>query len=201
MKKITILILIIFSITVLFAEKMTLKFTSTLTGYYPEYTAYHYESPVMGVRMNAEIYNLLERFGVGGSGLFQVKSYDDRIDYSRFYDLYVHNFFNSMQDENYFIYGFYGGVRYTKLEFEHYKTKIDTHLKMTRPLVGFVFASESWGFNISWSQAENRKPILGYEVKFRNATGVIMQIGRRNRGPMPGADSDFYIYIGYEFYM
>jgi hypothetical protein len=99
------------------------------------------------------------------------------------------------------LWGFYGGVRNTKLEYIHYQTKLDTNLKMNRPLLGFKFTSESWGFDISWTQAENRKPILGYEVKLRGSTGMIFQIGRANRGPMIGADSDFHIYIGYEYFM
>lgn len=180
---------------------MTFKLTSTATGYFPEYTSYQYDSPVMGVRLNAEIYNLLEKFGVGASGNFQIESFYNRVNFTRFYDLYVHNFYNSMTEDRYFIYGFYGGLRYSKLEYEHYKTTINTTLDMTRPLFGFIFASESWGFDISWTQSENRKPILGYEIKFRNTSGVIIQFGRRNRGPMIGADSDFYIYTGYEFYM
>jgi hypothetical protein len=54
--------------------------------------------------------------------------------------------------------------------------------------------------DISWTQAENRKPILGYELKFRNSRGYIMRIGRVNRGVIIGIDSEMYLLIGYEFF-
>lgn len=195
----TIIMVLIFSC--LAAENMIFRMTTTGTGYYPEYTEYKYDSPVTGVRLSVELYNLLEKIGFGASGMFQLENYDHRIDLTRFYDVYIHNFYNSKNKNKYFIYGFYGGIRYSKLEYEHYRTHNNTNLTMSRPLLGFLFASESWGFDVNWSQAENRKPILGYELKFRNSAGIIFQIGRRNRGPMVGADSDFYIYAGYEFFM
>ena len=71
---------------------------------------------------------------------------------------------------------------------------------MHRPLLGFHFASEIWGMDISWSQAENRKPIIGYELKLRYYKGILMRIGRINRGVITGIDSEMYIFLGYEFF-
>ena len=195
-----VLIIILLSVTC-FAKNLSFKIASTFTGYCPEYTTYNYDSPVTGIRLNAELYNLLEQVGVGGSFMIQLKSYDHRVDLARFYDIYVHNIAGIMDDDRYMLWGFYGGVRFSKLEYEHYKTDMNKSLDMNRPLLGFKFASESWGFDVSWTQAENRKPVIGYEVKFRSSTGVIFQIGRSNRGPMIGAESDFHIYAGYEFFM
>lgn len=183
-----------------FAQNMKFKFTSTGTGYYPEYTTYEYYSPVTGIRINAELFSLIKLTGIGGTAMFQLKSFDDRIDYSRFFDFYIHNFSSFVQKDKYLLWGFYGGFRNTKLDYIHYKTKMDMSLNMNRPLLGFRFASESWGFDICWTQAENRKPVLGYEMKFRSSSGAIIQIGRSNRGPMVGAKSDFYIFAGYEFF-
>ncbi|MFC1898262.1 hypothetical protein ACFLYJ_01695 [Candidatus Cloacimonadota bacterium] len=200
MKNILITVLIIISGSC-FAKNMGFKIASTGIGYYPEYTSYNYDSPVTGIRLNAEMYNLLEQAGVGGTFMFHLESYDHRIDFARFYDIYIHNFSNYLDGDKYLLWGFYGGIRFTKLDYIHYETKLDMSLNMNRPLLGFKFSSETWGFDISWTQAENRKPILGYEVKFRSSTGVIFQIGRSNRGPMNGAESDLHIYAGYEFFM
>ncbi|MDO9576524.1 MAG: hypothetical protein Q7J16_01430 [Candidatus Cloacimonadales bacterium] len=199
--KIKIVILLLIVSLSCFAKNMSFKMASTGTGYYPEYTSYEYDSPVTGIRLNAELYHLLKLAGIGGTYMFQLKSYDHRIDLARFYDVYVHNFSSFVEDDKYLLWGFYGGIRYTKLDYVHYKTKLDMSLNMNRPLLGFKFASETWGFDISWTQAENRKPILGYEIKFRSSTGVIFQIGRANRGPMNGAESDLHVYAGYEFFM
>jgi len=199
--KIKILIVLILISTCCYAKNMGFKIASTTIGYYPEYTSYKYDSPVTGLRINAEMYNLLEKVGIGGTFMIQLKSYDHRIDLAKFNDVYIHNLASIMDDERYMLWGFYGGVRFTKLDYDHYKTKLNKSLNMNRPLLGFKFSSEAWGFDISWTQAENRKPILGYEVKFRSSTGVIFQIGRSNRGPMNGAESDFHIYAGYEFFM
>jgi hypothetical protein len=185
----------------IFAKNMDFKIASTCTGYYPEYPSYSYDSPVTGMRFNAELYHLLDKAGVGGTFMFHLKSYDHRIETARFYDVYIHNFTSYLNDNEYLLWGFYGGVRFTKLDYEQYKTKLNKNLNMSRPLLGFKFASETWGFDISWTQAENRKPVLGYEVKFRSSTGVIFQIGRSNRGPMNKVESDFHIYAGYEFFM
>ncbi len=201
MKKNFLFALIVFFSLHLNCEKIVFKLSCTGSGYYPEYTNYHYDAPVIGLRLNFELYNLLEKVGMGASGIYQIESLDDRISSSRFYDVYLHNFYNFRKDERYYVSGFYCGIRNTKLEFNHYKTKILTNLEMTRVLLGFKYESESWGFDVSWSQAKNRKPILGYEFKFRNSYGVVFQIGRRNRGPMQGAKSDFYIYSGYEFFL
>ena len=196
------LIIILFTLSATCtAKSMSFKFSSTGTGYYPEYTSYDYESPVTGIRLNAELYRIWQQAGLGGTALFHLKSFDHRIDYTRFYDVYIHNISSFIENEKYLLWGFYGGIRYIKLEYVHYQTKLNKSLKMDRPLLGFKFASESWGFDLSWTQAENRKPILSYELKFRSSTGAIFQIGRSNRGPMSGAESDFHIYIGYEFFI
>ncbi|HPR16787.1 MAG TPA: hypothetical protein PLD62_00915 [Candidatus Cloacimonadota bacterium] len=200
LKKIFLSLLILI-VGLLNAEKLNLRASVSGTAYYPSYTSYHYESPVIGVRLNAEGYNLLDQIGIGGTINLKLKSYDERIDQARFIELYLHNFYAYQSNKEYFIYGFYGGFRNSKLAYDHYKTGEDTDLNMTRVLLGFKFARESWGFDLNWSQAEDRKPILGYELKFRNSQGVTIHLGRHNCGPMIGADSDFYIYVGYEFFM
>jgi hypothetical protein len=182
------------------ASNLTYKLSVTSSLYYPEYTVYNYDEPLLGINLNAEFYNLLGKTGLGSSYLYQLKSYDNRVEYCSFADFYIHSLFATKGDAKYFLYGFYGGVRYSKLEFDHYKTQQSSTIKMSRPLLGFKFASHNWGIDFNWSQAENRKPILGYEVKFRNERGIIFQIGRRNRGPMIGAKSDFYFLAGYEFF-
>ncbi|MCK4696582.1 MAG: hypothetical protein KAT74_12505 [Candidatus Cloacimonetes bacterium] len=103
-------------------------------------------------------------------------------------------------EKSYFMYGFFGGIRHTDLKYENYKTSENLELTMNRPLLGFHFSTEVWGFTISWTQAENRKPTLIYEIKFRNSRGIVLQIGRSNRGPINRVKSDFYFNVGYEVF-
>lgn len=184
----------------LFSDVLNSRFIATCAAYYPQYPDYDYDRPILGLNFNAEVYNLMENFGIGGSTFLQIKSYDQYFQSRKTYDIYVHNFFNYRHEKSYFMYGFFGGIRRTDLEYENYKTSENLELTMNRPLLGFHFSSHAWGFTISWTQAENRKPTLIYEIKFRNPSGIIFQIGRSNRGPVSGVKSDFHFYMGYEVF-
>ena len=199
LKYIVPLLLLIFS--PLHADSVFLKAILSGAAYYPEYPDYDYDCPVLGGSIKADIFNIFTDLGVGGNVFYNIKSYDEHFQNLRRYDAYLHSFVNYRKDESYFLYGFFVGIRYTDLEYKNRKTKIDGELSMTRPLIGFHHSTEKWGMSLSWTQAENRKPILSYEVKFLSSNGLVLQIGRSNRGPLSDIDSELYIYAGYEFFI
>lgn len=168
--------------------------------YYPEYPEYKYDKPVLGIQAQLDLFNIVDIMGIGGSTFQKVYTLDDRFSLMRSYNIYFHNFANYSTEDSYFTYGFYGGVKRSEMNYEHYETANERSITIHRALLGFRFASEIWGMDISWTQAENRKPILGYELKFRNSRGMLMRIGRINRGLITGIDSEFYVLLGYEFF-
>ena len=202
MKKIRVLIILILVSLSINLTAGPMKYLFGINGgvYYPEYPQYEYENPNLGIQIQLDFFNLADIMGMGGSTFQKVYSFDERFSLIRTYSLYLHNFSNYSTRDSYFTYGFYGGVKRTEMNYENYKTLIKEHITTHLPLLGFRFASEQWGMDISWTQAENRKPILGYELKFRNSRGYIMRIGRVNRGVIIGIDSEMYLLIGYEFF-
>jgi hypothetical protein len=203
MKNLKYLVLLFFLLIFLplQADSVFLKAILSGAAYYPEYPDYDYDSPVLGSNIRADIFNIVTELGIGGNVFYKIKSYDEHFQNLRRYDAYLHNFVNYRKDKSYFLYGFFVGIRYTNLEYTNRKTKIDGELSMTRPLIGFHFSTEKWGMSLSWTQAENRKPILGYEVKFLSLNGLVLQIGRSNRGSLSDVGSELHIYAGYEFFI
>lgn len=168
--------------------------------YYSESPNYRYEKPIFGIHAQLDLFNLVEDVGAGVSVFQQIYTLDNRFNSFRTYNLYIHNFSNYSSRDSYFVYGFYGGVKRSEIEFENYKTSNIKKLTIHLPLIGFRFTSEQWGLDISWTQAENRKPVLAYELKFSNGNGIILRIGRINRGVITSIDSELYLLIGYEFF-
>ena len=168
--------------------------------YYPEFPKYKYDKPVLGAQAQLDIFNLIGVVGIGGSTFQKAYTLDDRFNLLRSYNVYLHSFANYATKDSYFTYGFYGGVKRTEMNYENDKISNESSLKIHMPLLGFRFASEKWGMDISWTQAENRKPILGYELKLRYSRGLIMRIGRINRGVVSEIDSEMYLLIGYELF-
>ncbi len=185
----------------LHAESVFLKVILSGAAYYSEYPDYDFDRPVLGSNIKAEIFNIATDFGVGGNVFYNIKSYDEHFQNLRRYDAYLHNFANYRKDKSYFLYGFFAGIRYTDLEYTNRKTKIDRELSMTLPLIGFHHSTEKWGMSLSWTQADNHKPILNYKLKFRSAKGLVFQISRSNRGPLSDVSSELHIYAGYEFFI
>jgi len=183
------------------ADSVFMKAILSGAAYYPEYPDYDYDRPVLGGNIKADILNIFTEVGIGGNVFYNIKSYDEHFQNIRRYDAYLHNFINYRKDKSYFLYGFFVGIRHTDLEYTNRKTKIDQELSMTRPLTGFHFSTEKWGMSLSWTQAENRKPILGYELKFRSSNGLVLQIGRSSRGSLSDVGSELHSYTGYEFFI
>ena len=202
MKKIKVLfILILISVSMhLKAGQMQYIFGINTAVYYPEFPKYKYDEPVLGVQAQLDFFNLIDVMGIGGSTFQKAYTLDDRFSLLRSYNVYLHSFANYATKDSYFTYGFYGGVKRTEINYEHYKTSTESSLTIHMPLLGFRFASERWGMDISWTQAENRKPILGYELKLRYSRGIIMRIGRINRGVITEIDSEMYLLLGYEIF-
>ncbi|NQT65559.1 MAG: hypothetical protein HQ554_05220 [FCB group bacterium] len=198
-KIIFILILIFVSLN-LAADEMDYIFGISAAVYYPEYQEYKYDEPVLGFQAQLDIFNIIDVMGIGGATFQKVYTLDDRFSLLRSYSIYMHDFANYSTKDSYFTYGFYGGVKRTEVNYKQYKISSERSLTIHRPLLGFHFASEIWGIDISWSQAEDRKPIIGYELKLRNSRGILMRIGRINRGPMVGINSEMYLLLGYEFF-
>ena len=200
MKKTLILLILSSLAAFLFSQNLSFKLDTSMALYYAEYNSYSWDEPLTGLHLNAEVYNLSGKFGIGASGFYSISSSDDHFDLIQIYDGYIH-YFTALSNENkYFVYGFYGGVRYVKLEYNPRNTFLEEKEEFLKPLIGFKFADELWGFNVTWSQADDRKPILGYEVKFRGSSGWIMKLGRRNRGFIGDVDSDVFFHFGYEFF-
>ena len=169
-------------------------------AYYPEYPEYKYDEPVLGVQAQLDIFNLIGVAGIGSSTFQRVYTLDDRFSLLRTYNIYLHSFANYSTKDSYFTYGFYGGVKRTEINYEDHITSNEMSTKIHRALLGFRFSSEKWGMDISWTQAENKKPILVYELKFRNTRGIIMRIGRINKGVISGIKSEMYVLLGYELF-
>ena len=198
--KVIFIIILIFVSIHLAADKMEYIFGINAAAYYPEYQKYKYDEPVLGIQAQLDLFNLIDKMGIGGATFQKVYSLDDRFSLLRSYSIYFHDFANYSTEDSYFTYGFYGGVKRTEINYEDYKTSNEMSTTIHRALLGFRFASEKWGLDISWTQAENRKPILVYELKFRNSRGIILHIGRVNRGVITGINSEMYVLLGYEFF-
>ncbi|MDP8202072.1 MAG: hypothetical protein P9M11_08010 [Candidatus Tenebribacter burtonii] len=198
--KFLIIVILIFISNYLTADSMQYIFGLNAAAYYLEYPEYKYDQPILGLQAQLDIFNIVDIMGIGGATFQKVYSSDDRFSLLRSYNFYLHSFANYATKDSYFTYGFYGGIKRTEINYEDDKTSIKDKVTIHMPLLGFRFASEKWGMDISWTQAENRKPILGYELKFRNSNGMIMRIGRINRGVISGIDSEIYILFGYEFF-
>jgi len=200
LNKILFLVILIFVSIHLTAAPMQYILGINAAVYYPEFQEYKYEEPILGVQAQLDIFNLIGVVGIGGSTFQKAYTLDDRFDLLRSYHVYLHSFANYSTKDSYFTYGFYGGVKRTEMKFYDDKTSIKEDITIHMPLLGFRFASERWGMDISWTQAENREPILGYELKLRNSRGIIMRIGRINRGVVSEIDSEMYLLLGYEFF-
>lgn len=201
MKKLKILfiaILIIVSMN-LTAAPMQYILGINAAAYYPEFPEYKYDEPVLGFQAQCDLFNLIDKIGIGGATFQKIYTLDDKFSLLRSYSIYLHDFANYSTEDSYFTYGFYGGVKRTEMNYKNTRAS-ESSLTIHRALLGFRFASEKWGMDISWTQAENRKPILVYELKFRNSRGMIMRIGRVNRGVISEINSEMYILFGYEFF-
>lgn len=197
--KIVFLIVIIFSMTFLNLQSKTLRTIMTFGTYYPEYPNYYYKDMLYGFNLNMDFLNVYQDYGIGATVFLKLKSNHTNFRDLKIYEVYLHNFSGSIDEETYFIYGVFGGVRQTKLRYEEYKTEIDVDLTMVRPVLGFHFSDQTWGITLRWTQNENNKPKYEYDLKFRTSTGIVFQIGGSLKGPVDCVKSDFHIYAGYEF--
>lgn len=199
MKKYLVMILLLLAL-LLEANKVKFRFIGSGESYFTAYKEYHYDEPMLGAHINAELLNIFDQYGLGGSVFYDLKSYDDRFDTYKFYEIYLHNYYAFTDKKHYFIYGFFAGFRKTQISYIHHNTNEFNDLDMSRPLFGFHYSTENWGMKMFWTQAENRKPVLGYELKLRSSVGLVTHIGRTNRGPIDNAGSEFYLRIGYELF-
>ncbi len=198
--KIGIVIFMFFLFASLYSDVVKYRINGYVESYYPKYPEYYLGEPVMGLKVNVEFFNFFKGLGCGGSAQITAKSYDKYFQDRRVYDAYIHSFSNFRKDDSYFIYGFLGGIKCSELKYEDHITHLDNEVRMIRPLLGFHFSTHVWGFSILWTQAENLKPCLGTEVKYRSTSGVFFQIGRYYRGPVSGVKADISFLIGYEFF-
>lgn len=199
MKKLLSVLFLLFIIS-LFGDNLKFRIIGSTETYATSYKRFHYDEPLVGAHLSAEIFNLVNNYGLGGSAFYNLKSFDDRFDSYKYYDIYLHNYYTYTNNKNYFIYGFFGGFRNTMMDYVHIDDGNAESLNMIRVILGFHYSTENWGMKTYWTQAENRKPVLGYEVKYRSSIGLVVHIGRTNRGPISKADSEFYLQLGYEFF-
>ena len=193
------ILFLIFAISV-FGENLKFRIISSGETHFTDYKKYHFDEPVMGAHLSAELFNIIDNYGLGGSAFYNLKSLDKRFDSYKYYDVYLHNYFTFTDKKSYFVYGFFGGFRNTMMDYINCDDGNAESLNMIRVILGFHYSTENWGMKTYWTQAKNRKPVLGYEIKFRSSIGLVVHIGRTNRGPISKADSELYLRLGYEFF-
>ncbi|MCF7858403.1 MAG: hypothetical protein K9N07_03650 [Candidatus Cloacimonetes bacterium] len=198
--KISFLTILILLTVDLVAEQMKYQLSLNTVVYYAKYPKYRLEQPIMGLQTQCYFFSIFEGVGIGGSSFQKVYSIDNRFKQLKTYSGYIHNFTSFTSRNSYFIYGFYGGIKRTEIEIEDSKISSEIRTTIHRPLIGFHYASEQWGMDVYWSQSENRRPILSYEIKLRNSNGILIRLGRINRGPISGIDSEIYLMFGYELF-
>lgn len=200
MKKFVLIALLLVS-TFLFADEAMMRLELLLNGYYPEYKKFHFDEPVWSFEGNGDIINLAENFGIGGGVNISFKSYQTYIAEKKNYDFYMHNFWNTYKEDNYFIYGFYFGGRQNDLLVREPGEINEVQIRFFRFLAGFEFSNENWGFEAKATQAESKKMIFATEVKYRRDNRLIFKLGSSNRGPLKGMKSELYFQMGYEFFL
>jgi len=183
------------------AQDLTLRFSVTTAAYLPEYPDYDYNSPVYGIDAQFDLINFYHMYGFGGEVFYRFSSYHDYFEDMRFYELYLHNLFNRIDEESKFIYGFFAGARRTEIYFEDRVLGHNVDVMFVRPVIGFKYIGNNWGGIIRWTQNENNRSKFEYEFKLSNSSGFILQVGGSLKGPVKGVKSDFHIYAGYEFFI
>lgn len=200
MKKFAIVALLLTS-AFLFADEAMMRLELLLKGYYPEYKNYHFDEPVWSFEGYGDIINLAENFGIGAGASVSFKSYQTYIAEKKHYDFYMHNFWNTYEADNYFIYGFYFGGRQNDLLVQEPGAINEVQIRFFRFLAGFEFSNENWGFEVKATQNESKKMMFATEVKYRRDNRLIFKLGRSNRGPISGMKSEIYFQMGYEFFL
>ena len=190
---------VFFSVTFLNLQSLTLRTIMTGAIYYPKYPDYYYKDMLFGFNLNMDFLNVYQNYGIGAKVFYKLKSNHPYIRNLETYEVYLHNFFGTIDEETYFIYGVFGGVRQTKICYEEYKTEIDVDLTMVRPVFGFHFSDNNWGITLRWTQNDKNKPKLEYDLKLRSSKSIVFQIGGSLKGTVDSVKSDFYIHAGYEF--
>ena len=117
MKRISIVVLLLISALLpAFNSKLTL----TTGSYYPKYTDYIFESPVIILNIDTDIFNITDDWGIGGGAM--CKFWGSKKQYISFqsYDLYTHKYWNTFSPHSYFIHGFFGGIKNTNLLYRHH---------------------------------------------------------------------------------
>jgi len=202
MKKIIFTIIFaLLLIGALFSQEITTRFSLATEAYFPKYPKYDYDSPVYSFNSQFDMLNLIQTYGIGGELFYSFSSYHTYIQEKRSYELYLHNFFNNIDEASVFVYGFFAGARRTEIFYEDLKENIDVDVMFFRPVIGFKYISEKWGGTLRWTQNEGNHSKLEYELKLRNSIGFIIMFGGSLKGPVQGVDSDFHILAGYEFYL
>ena len=198
MRKTVIFVLLFISLC-LYAGNSRLIITTG--SYFPGYKNYEFKSPILVFNSNADIYNIFDIWGIGGTAMLKYAGSEKQFKSMQIYRLYIHRFENFQTPHSYFLYGLFGGIKNTNLLYIHHSTREKHELKIMRPLIGYHFSSEIWGATISWTQSEEKKSVWEYELKFRESNGTTMQIGGSLKGPIPDMKSGFYITFGYEFFL
>ena len=177
------------------------KLIFTTGSYFPQYEKYKFDSPNIILNADIDIFNITDDWGIGGNTMCKFSGSKKQFISMQTYDLYAHKFWNMFTPNSYFLHGFFGGIKNTNLYYRHHSTNQRSKLKMIRPLVGYRFSSEIWGFTVGWTQSEQKKSVWEYELKYREKSGGIMQIGGSLKGPIDNMKSGVYITFGYEFYL
>jgi len=200
MKKFTFILLLLTS-AFLYADEAMMRLELMVNGYYPEYKKFHFNQPIWSFEGYGDIINLAENFGIGAGANISFKSYQTYIVEKKHYDFYMHNFWNTYKEDDYFIYGFYFGGRQFDYLAQEPGDYNEVQIRFFRFLAGFEFANEDWGFEIKATQSESHKMIFSSEVKYRRNNRLILKLGSSNRGALKGMKSEMYFLLGYEFFL
>jgi hypothetical protein len=178
---------------------LTMRLKLASSTYYPAYSKYDYEDPILGIYGQAELYNLWRVFGIGASWHSTYQSYDNRIHQMQSSKYYLHHI-RTISGKNglYQAWGLLAGVRQTSYDYQHYKTDEETQTTFTRPLIGMHMSTQGFGATLSWSQRQNHHSHFELEMKYRMENGWYVMVGKSLKGPLIGMQSDMWIYAGYE---
>lgn len=196
-----ILMLFTVSINSLKANSINGRISLTSAGYYPDYT---WDSAIWGFYMRMDLFDLFGGFGIGGSVFQSIKWFNKSAQDLSSYELYIHRFQtisyegDSWFKSKYLLHGPFFGLKWTDLYYLTPMMEEPSQIRMCRPEIGYEIATDYLGAIIKWTQDEEKKSRMQYELKL-SSYGAIFQVGGDLQRKVFGVPSDFHFYSGMEF--
>ncbi len=197
--KILIALFLLLSLN-LYSESLSSTFIINTGVFYPRMPKISYGSPVLGAKIDGDVYSIIGDVGIGGSYYTSFKSYDSSFDYLRRSEVYLHNFWNLKQDITYSAHGLYAGIAHSKLGYHIDEVDELVEHEVTKPIIGYRLATDYFALTVSWSQNQSDKSIFSYAIKMRNKHGISFQLIRHTRGLTEDIKSELMLHAGLELF-